>query len=165
MPDKEQFDEYGLPLKPADDEFSGDNHSDDSDEKSLNFDNSEASSEEEDSEGRRKDKSDDDNGEEGVSKKKKGIRWGPLIVLLVMMGPAILPALLSGWTYLSTSQLGLSLGLSWTHEQRLEAFYTKHNPKKIKDVKSTLRKWKGKEEKLFEILEIKYSNADSNNEL
>ena len=42
---------------------------------------------------------------------------------------------------------------------RLEAFYKLHNPEKLHTVPSILKKWKGREEKLFDTLEHKYSET------
>ncbi|TMW62809.1 hypothetical protein Poli38472_005427 [Pythium oligandrum] len=45
------------------------------------------------------------------------------------------------------------------YKQRLIEFYQKHNPDKLKDVDSTLEKYKGREEKLFENLAAKYGGS------
>ena len=49
------------------------------------------------------------------------------------------------------------------YTQRLSEFYTKHNPEKLKGsnlaLAETLRKWEGREERLFHVLAQKYSNG------
>ncbi|KAL3936137.1 MAG: hypothetical protein SGBAC_008482 [Bacillariaceae sp.] len=44
-----------------------------------------------------------------------------------------------------------------SHKQRLVAFYKKHNPSKLDTVDTTLAKFKGKEDELFQKLETKYN--------
>uniref|UniRef100_K3X8X7 Nuclear pore complex NUP2/50/61 domain-containing protein n=1 Tax=Globisporangium ultimum (strain ATCC 200006 / CBS 805.95 / DAOM BR144) TaxID=431595 RepID=K3X8X7_GLOUD len=56
----------------------------------------------------------------------------------------------------STSQFGQA---SVDYRQKLVDFYTKHNPGKLGDVDSTLAKYKGNEEKLFQNLAIKYKTT------
>ncbi|GLD95461.1 hypothetical protein PINS_up004106 [Pythium insidiosum] len=51
---------------------------------------------------------------------------------------------------------GFGLTQSSAHRDRLVKFYQQYNPDKLKDVDSTLEKYKGNEEKLFKMLEQKY---------
>jgi len=56
-------------------------------------------------------------------------------------------------TALSTS------GSSDSHKERLVEFYKKHNPSKLDTVDTTLAKFKGKEDELFQKLEAKYNKT------
>lgn len=52
---------------------------------------------------------------------------------------------------------GRSMGLSQSPRDKLEAFYMKHNPEKLKNpvfLDKTLRKWQGREEVLFKACTI-----------
>jgi hypothetical protein len=53
----------------------------------------------------------------------------------------------------ATNKFGQPAG---DYRSRLIEFYQKHNPSKLNDVDSTLQKYKGQEEKLFQNLAIKY---------
>lgn len=58
----------------------------------------------------------------------------------------------------SYSSLGIRLGLSLSPRDKLEAFYAQHNPEKLKDkyfLDKTLRKWRGREDLLFEVCCLK----------
>ncbi|KAF1334260.1 Nuclear pore complex protein, partial [Globisporangium splendens] len=59
----------------------------------------------------------------------------------------------------STSQAPQFGQASVDYRQKLVDFYTKHNPGKLGDVDSTLAKYKGNEEKLFQNLAIKYKTT------
>mmetsp|Transcript_32986 Transcript_32986/g.93424 ORF Transcript_32986/g.93424 Transcript_32986/m.93424 type:complete len:127 (-) Transcript_32986:185-565(-) len=94
-----------------------------------------------------------------------GLRWKPLMFLLLFVGPAIMTALVTGGGALM-HMTGLELP-SWLRAEppsadteyrtRLLAFYKRYNPKKMGEVDDLLKKYKGKEQKLLLKLQKKYN--------
>jgi hypothetical protein len=97
------------------------------------------------------------------NKEKGGLKWGPIIMMLMVFGPAILPAVLYVWDKVSQSQWGISVGLGSSPRDRLVAFYKKHNPEKLGEVDKVLRKYQGKTDELFKRLEAKYRKLEQMN--
>lgn len=87
--------------------------------------------------------------------KSKGIRWGPLIMMVMIVGAGLLPGLVKLAD--SLGQLGyFNTWFKEDHEARLLRFYKKHNPAKVGDVPSVSRTYRGREEVLYKKLEAKY---------
>ncbi|KAG8467990.1 hypothetical protein KFE25_007042 [Diacronema lutheri] len=85
--------------------------------------------------------------------KPTGIRCGPLIMMLMIVGGSLLPALAK-----LADSLG-HLGFTWFKTDpnaRLLRFYEAHNPSKLGEVPNVVRKYRGREEELFSKLEAKY---------
>lgn len=85
--------------------------------------------------------------------KPTGIRWGPLVMMIMIVGAGLLPGLVK-----LADSLG-ELGFTWfkeDHEARLRRFYEKHNPAKVGEVASVAQKYKGRENALYQKLEAKY---------
>jgi len=94
-------------------------------------------------------------------KGKKGIRWGPIALLLMMTLPALLPTLFSVVDKLQT--LGLvkmpkldGLFTESKYAPCLREFYADWAPEKLGDMHNTLAKFEGKEKQLFAKLQKKY---------
>jgi hypothetical protein len=100
---------------------------------------------------------------EDVSAKKEdgGIRWLPMAMLVMIVAPSLFAVGDALFSFIATSSLGLSLGLSQTPRQRLEAFYAVNAPEKANpdNIDKLMKKWKGKEERLFDKLEKKYEQV------
>ena len=71
--------------------------------------------------------------------KKGGVRWSAIILMFVMFGPALFPALAWVWGLVGTTDFGLavsngiytvssSIGLIQTYQDEVESFYREHNP-------------------------------------
>ena len=99
-------------------------------------------------------------------KKKQGIKTLPLILLAIMLGTTLLPALIYAGDWLgSMSQkhnfigsLGYKLGLGPSPKKRVLSFYEKHDPTKLNDVDSILSKHYGSYPTLIKKLERKYGD-------
>lgn len=97
---------------------------------------------------------------------KKGIKPGPLILLVMLTGTTLLPALLYMGDYftafLSKSNvlgtLGHKLNIGSSPRKRVLSFYEKHDPAKINDVDSILAKYYGDYPTLTKRLERKYQD-------
>mmetsp|Transcript_32847 Transcript_32847/g.81797 ORF Transcript_32847/g.81797 Transcript_32847/m.81797 type:complete len:154 (-) Transcript_32847:128-589(-) len=99
--------------------------------------------------------------EEDEPKGKKGIKWGPIVLLLMMTLPALLPTLFSVADKLQT--LGIvsipsisSLFSESKYAPCLREFYADWAPEKLGDMHNTLAKFEGKEKQLFAKLQKKY---------
>eukprot|EP00124_Ichthyophonus_hoferi_P001837 Ihof_evm7s108 gene=Ihof_evmTU7s108 len=91
----------------------------------------------------------DDDAQKAASKAKSL----SFFFLLLFVLPAVLPFAIQAFSMVATSNLGIRLGLYKTPKMRLVDFYKEHNPKKLKQknfIQGTLRKWRGREDKLFE---------------
>ncbi len=88
-------------------------------------------------------------------KPKKGINWIAIGLLFLMIAPAIFQGMIMSYDLVQSTVLGDFLGIS--HRARLTAFYQEYNPRKLKDIDRTLRKYKGREDALFEQLSKKYT--------
>ena len=94
------------------------------------------------------------------------IKRGPLILLVLMTGTTLLPALLYAGDYLSAflakndvlGSIGFRLGIGSVPKQRVLSFYEKHAPEKVEDVPSILAKHYGDYPKLIKRLERKYQD-------
>lgn len=101
-----------------------------------------------------------------ASKKGGGIKTTPLILLVLLMGTAILPAILYASDFLGTAlqkhhvmgSVGYRLGLGAIPRKRVLSFYEKHAPDKINDVPNILSKHYGDYPTLIKRLERKYQD-------
>lgn len=128
----------------------------------------------------------DDEGEKPVVKKKKrkktkvsavetpqqappsssGIKKGPLIMLVMLTGTTLLPALLYCGDWLGAfiqknhilGSLGHKLNVGSSPKKRVMSFYEKHDPEKITEVDTILAKYYGDYPKLIKRLERKYQD-------
>lgn len=99
-------------------------------------------------------------------KKKQGIKTLPLVLLLLLTGTAVLPALIYASDFLGAyfqkhhvlGAIGYKLGFGATPKKRVLSFYEKHDPTKIDDVDSILAKYYGDYPKLIKKLERKYGD-------
>jgi len=95
-----------------------------------------------------------------------GIKTAPLILLVLLTGTAMLPALLwmgdKAGEVMSKNHLmgniGFRLGLGPTPKKRVLSFYEKHDPEKIDDVPKILAKYYGNYPRLTKNLERKYQD-------
>jgi hypothetical protein len=85
--------------------------------------------------------------------KAGGIRWGPIIMLVLIFFSSLAPFL--GKVVDTLGFAGFSL-FAIDHEARITRFYEQHNPSKVKEVVGVVRKYKGKEKELYAKLEKKY---------
>merc|ERR1712008_145954 len=97
---------------------------------------------------------------------KSGIKMGPLVLLVMLTGTTLLPALLFAGDWFGSflqknhvlGSLGHKLGVGQSPKKRLLSFYEKHEPTKIDDVESILGKYYGDYPKLIKRLERKYGD-------
>ena len=97
---------------------------------------------------------------------KKGIKSTPLILLILMTGSTLLPAMIFASDYLGTymqknnlmGSIGYRLGIGQTPKKRVMSFYEKHDPEKILEVPDILSKYYGDYPKLIKRLERKYQD-------
>ena len=98
--------------------------------------------------------------------KKQGIKTTPLILLILMVGTTVLPALIYASDMLANyaqkhhvlGSIGYRLGLGSVPRKRVVSFYEKHDPSKIEDVPNILAKHYGDYPKLVKKLERKYQD-------
>jgi hypothetical protein len=101
-----------------------------------------------------------------TQKKKEGIKTLPLILLVLLTGTAVLPALIYASDFLGAyfqknhvfGAIGYKLGLGPSPKKRVLSFYEKHDPSKIDNVDSILAKHYGDYPKLLKKLERKYGD-------
>jgi hypothetical protein len=94
------------------------------------------------------------------------IKTTPLILLIMMVGTTLLPALIYAGDYASSlmarnnilGSIGFRLGIGAVPKQRVRSFYEKHAPEKLEDVPSILAKHYGKYPQLIKKLERKYQD-------
>jgi hypothetical protein len=98
--------------------------------------------------------------------KKDGIKTAPLVLLILMTGTTLLPALLYAGDWFGAflqknhifGSLGHKLGVGPSPKKRVLSFYEKHDPTKIHEVDSILAKYYGDYPKLVKRLERKYGD-------
>ena len=94
----------------------------------------------------------------------KGIKTTPLILLILMVGTTVLPALIYAGDFLSaylsknSGSIGYSLGLGAVPKKRVISFYEKHAPEKVESVPTILSNHYGDYPKLIKKLERKYQD-------
>lgn len=99
-------------------------------------------------------------------KKPQGIKTTPLILLVMMVGTTVLPALIYASDYIGgmmskhhvMGNIGFRLGLGAVPRKRVMSFYEKHDPLKLDDVPKILSKHYGDYPKLVKKLERKYQD-------
>ena len=99
-------------------------------------------------------------------KKEQGIKTMPLILLILLTGTTLLPAVLYvgdlASNYLGNNnvlgQMGYRLGIGAVPRKRVLSFYEKHNPEKAAEVPTILSKHYGEYPKLIKKLERKYQD-------
>jgi hypothetical protein len=97
---------------------------------------------------------------------KKGIKSTPLILLILMTGSTLLPALIYASDYFGSylqknnliGSIGFRLGIGQTPKKRVMSFYEKHSPEKIEEVPGILAKYYGDYPTLIKRLERKYQD-------
>lgn len=95
-----------------------------------------------------------------------GIKTLPLVMLIMLTGTTVLPALLYMGDYLGAmiqkkhllGNIGHRLGIGPTPKKRVISFYEKHDPEKISEVDGILSKYYGDYPKLVKRLERKYGD-------
>ncbi|KAL3944994.1 MAG: hypothetical protein SGBAC_000914 [Bacillariaceae sp.] len=98
--------------------------------------------------------------------KKSQIKSTPLILLILMTGSTLLPALIFASDYLGgfmaknhvMGQIGFKLGMGGVPKKRVLSFYEKHDPEKIENVPDILAKYYGDYPKMVKKLERKYQD-------
>eukprot|EP00980_Cylindrotheca_fusiformis_P001436 scaffold345_cov134-Cylindrotheca_fusiformis.AAC.47 len=98
--------------------------------------------------------------------KKKQIKSTPLILLILMTGSTLLPALIFASDYIGNymakhhllGQIGFRLGMGAVPKKRVLSFYEKHDPEKIEKVPEILSKYYGDYGQLTKKLERKYQD-------
>jgi hypothetical protein len=109
---------------------------------------------------------DDDEVRQAKPTKKQGIKATPLILLLLMVGTAVLPALIYASDFIGgylqknhvLGQIGFRLGMGAVPRKRVMSFYEKHDPNKLEEVPIILSKYYGDYPKLIKKLERKYQD-------
>jgi hypothetical protein len=94
-------------------------------------------------------------------KKKQGIKTTPLILLLLIVGTAVLPALIYASDFQRNhvlGQIGFRLGMGAVPRKRVISFYEKHDPNKLDEVPAILSKYYGDYPVLIKKLERKYQD-------
>lgn len=97
---------------------------------------------------------------------KKGIKTMPLILLVLMTGTTLLPALIYASDFFGAmiqkhhilGAVGFRLGIGASPKKRVLSFYEKHDPNKLDDVPKILAKYYGDYPKLIRNLERKYQD-------
>jgi hypothetical protein len=108
----------------------------------------------------------DDEDRQAMPKKKQGIKTTPLVLLLLMVGTAVLPALIYASDFIGgylqknhvLGQIGFRLGMGAVPRKRVLSFYEKHDPNKLEEVPTILSKYYGDYPKLIKKLERKYQD-------
>lgn len=96
----------------------------------------------------------------------QGIKTLPLVMLIMLTGTTVLPALLYMGDYIGAmiqkkhllGNIGHRLGIGPTPKKRVISFYEKHDPEKITEVDGILSKYYGDYPKLVKRLERKYGD-------
>ena len=102
----------------------------------------------------------------GKNNKSGGIKSTPLILLILMVGTTILPALIYAGDYFSAflsksnalGSVGFRLGIGAVPKKRVISFYERHAPEKLDDVPGILAKHYGNYPTLIKKLERKYQD-------
>lgn len=95
-----------------------------------------------------------------------GIKKGPLIMLLMMFGTAVIPAMIYASDFLGKfvaqnnviGQVGFRMGIGAVPRKRVMSFYEKHAPEKLEEVPKILASHYGDYPKLVKKLERKYQD-------
>ncbi|KAL3762312.1 hypothetical protein ACHAW5_006312 [Stephanodiscus triporus] len=95
-----------------------------------------------------------------------GIKTLPLVMLIMLTGTTLLPAILYAGDYFSAylskshfmGNVGHRLGIGPNPKKRVISFYEKHDPDKLHEVPSILAKYYGDYPKLVKRLERKYAD-------
>lgn len=95
-----------------------------------------------------------------------GIKTLPLVMLIMLTGTTLLPAILYFGDYMSAfiqknhimGNLGHRLGVGPSPKKRVLSFYEKHDPDKLSEVPTILSKYYGDYTKLVKRLERKYGD-------
>jgi hypothetical protein len=105
---------------------------------------------------------------EGSSTKSasEGIKTTPLILLILLTGTTLLPALLYAGSWVGGAlqkpnflrSLGYKLGVGPSPRKRVMSFYEKHDPSKLNSVPTILSQYYGDYPKLIKRLERKYGD-------
>jgi len=98
--------------------------------------------------------------------KPKQIKTLPLIILVLLFGTAMIPALIYVSDFVGSKMqnnnvmgsVAYKLGMGASPKKRVLSFYEKHDPIKIQDVDSILGKYYGKYPRLVKKLERKYQD-------
>jgi len=96
----------------------------------------------------------------------EGIKTLPLVMLVMLTGTTLIPALLYMGDYFSAfiaknhimGNLGQRLGIGPNPKKRVISFYEKHDPEKLSEVPGILSKYYGDYPKLVKRLERKYGD-------
>lgn len=99
-------------------------------------------------------------------KKKEGIKTLPLILLILLTGTTLLPAMVFLGDYVQgflkgndlMGSMAFNLGIGQVPRKRVTSFYEKHAPEKVEDVPKILSKHYGEYPKLIKKLERKYQD-------
>lgn len=99
-------------------------------------------------------------------KSNQGIKTTPLILLVMMVGTAVLPALIFASDFIGgylaknhvLGQIGFRLGMGSVPRKRVMSFYEKHDPNKLDEVPKILSKYYGDYPQLVKKLERKYQD-------
>jgi len=94
------------------------------------------------------------------------IKMGPLVMLVMLTGTTLLPALLFAGDWFGAflaknhilGSMGHKLGVGPSPKKRVLSFYEKHDPAKLDEVGSILGKYYGDYPKLIKRLERKYAD-------
>lgn len=105
-------------------------------------------------------------GQEAPAPASQGIKSGPLILLVMLTGTTLLPALLYAGDYISAfvqknhilGSIGQKLNIGSSPKKRVMSFYEKHDPAKINEVDHILSKYYGDYPTLIKRLERKYQD-------
>jgi hypothetical protein len=97
---------------------------------------------------------------------KGGIKTLPLVMLVMLTGTTLIPAILYAGDYFSAylsknnfmGNLGFRLGIGPSPKKRVTSFYEKHDPEKLHEVPSILAKYYGDYPTLVKRLERKYAD-------
>ena len=95
-----------------------------------------------------------------------GIKTAPLILLILLTGTTVLPALLYAGDWLGATMqkkhflgsIGYKFGIGPSPKKRVMSFYEKHDPAKIESVPTILAQYYGDYSKLTKKLERKYGD-------
>lgn len=104
-------------------------------------------------------------GTSGISS-SGGIKTTPLILLILMVGTTVFPAVLYAGDYIShilskndiLGNIGFRLGIGAVPKKRVLSFYEKHAPQKLDEVPNILSKHYGQYPQLIKKLERKYQD-------
>jgi hypothetical protein len=102
----------------------------------------------------------------GGGGERGGIKTLPLVMLIMLTGTTLLPAILYAGDYFSAylsknhfmGNIGHRLGIGPSPKKRVVSFYEKHDPEKLHEVPSILARYYGDYPKLVKRLERKYAD-------